>query len=76
MTSESSGRSLRGAIPISLKERLTIAVGVTAIYSLYHPLAIFTQDLPYWAPVTFIDTSVPLSPVWMYPYAFVFFVAF
>lgn len=61
---------------ISHKERIGILLVITGIYCLYHPLGIYTNTLPSWAPITVIDTLTPLVPSWIYPYAFVYFAAF
>ena len=60
---------------ISRKERTVIILVITAIYFLYHPLAFYTNTLPYHAPVTPLDTWVPLSPIWTWIYAFIFLIA-
>lgn len=60
---------------ISRRERIAIILVITATYFLYHPLAIYTDTLPYYAPLTPLDTWVPLSPIWTYIYAFIFLIA-
>ncbi|MBT6433957.1 MAG: phosphatase PAP2 family protein [Deltaproteobacteria bacterium] len=59
---------------ISRKERLAIILVITATYFLYHPIAIYTNTLSYYAPVTPLDTWMPLSPIWTYIYAFIFLI--
>ena len=60
---------------ISRKERLIIIVVIVATYCLYHPLSMYTDTLPYHAPITPLDTWVPLSPIWVWMYAFIFLIA-
>jgi hypothetical protein len=65
--------NLKAAL-ISRRERIAIILVITATYFLYHPLAIYTNTLPYHAPVTPLDTWIPLSPIWTYIYAFIFLI--
>lgn len=61
---------------VSVRERTLIAVVLTAFYCLYHPLAVITNDMPFYTPLTALDEAVPLVPEWIYLYAFVFLIAF
>ncbi len=46
------------------------------MYGLYHPLGLWTATLDGHVPVTALDQTLPLWPVWLYPYTWVFFVGF
>jgi len=46
------------------------------LYGSYHPLGSWTATLDGASPVTAWDLALPLWPVWIYPYSWVFFLGF